>query len=62
VSAKPNGLLTWNINEISNALKIGPDDVREYFTDERRVMEATTMTQPTSKPYTVTPDFSAGIV
>ncbi len=37
MSAKPNGLLTWNINEIANALKIGESDVREYFTDGRRV-------------------------
>lgn len=37
MSAKPNGLLSWNINEISTALKIGTDDVREYFTDGRRV-------------------------
>jgi len=37
MSAQPNGLLTWNINEISTALKIGVDDVREYFTDGRRV-------------------------
>jgi len=37
MSAKPNGLLTWHINEIANALKIGESDVREYFTDGRRV-------------------------
>jgi hypothetical protein len=37
MSAKPNGLLTWNINKIANALKIGESDVREYFTDGRRV-------------------------
>lgn len=37
MSAKPNGLLTWNVDEISSALKIGADDVREYFTDGRRV-------------------------
>ena len=37
MSAKPNGLLTWNIHEISCALKIGTDDVRAYFTDGRRV-------------------------
>jgi hypothetical protein len=37
MSAQPNGLLTWNIIEISSALKIGPEDVREYFTDGRRV-------------------------
>ena len=37
MSAKPNGLLTWNVSEIANALKIGESDVREYFTDGRRV-------------------------
>lgn len=37
MSAQPNGLLTWNISEISSALKIGAADVREYFTDGRRV-------------------------
>ena len=37
MGAKPNGLLSWNISEISNAPKIGVDDVREYFTDGRRV-------------------------
>ena len=37
MSAQPNGLLTWNISEIANALKIGEADVHEYFTDGRRV-------------------------
>jgi hypothetical protein len=37
MSAQPNGLLTWNIGEISSAFKIGESDVREYFTDGRRV-------------------------
>jgi hypothetical protein len=37
MSAQPNGLLTWNISEISSALKIGAADIREYFTDGRRV-------------------------
>lgn len=37
MSAQPNGLLTWNISEISSALRIGESDVREYFTDGRRV-------------------------
>lgn len=37
MSAQPNGLLTWDISEIANALKIGESDVREYFTDGRRV-------------------------
>jgi len=33
----PNGILSWNIEEIARALKINPEDVREYFTDGRRV-------------------------
>ena len=33
----PNGILSWNIEEIARALKIKPEDVREYFTDGRRV-------------------------
>ena len=37
MSAKPNGLLAWDIDEISSALKISAADVREYFTDGRRV-------------------------
>lgn len=37
MSAKPNGLLAWDIDAISSALKISNDDVREYFTDGRRV-------------------------
>lgn len=37
MSARPNGLLAWDIDEISSALKISAADVREYFTDGRRV-------------------------
>jgi hypothetical protein len=37
MSARPNGLLTWNVGEIAAALKITAADVREYFTDGRRV-------------------------
>ena len=33
----PGGMLSWNLEEIARALKIGTDDVREYFTDGRRV-------------------------
>lgn len=33
----PNGHLSWNLEEISSALKISVEDVREYFTDGRRV-------------------------
>lgn len=32
-----NGVLKWDINEIAKALKIRPEDVKEYFTDGRRV-------------------------
>jgi hypothetical protein len=37
MAAQPTGILTWNLEEISRALKIRPDDVRLYFTDGRRV-------------------------
>jgi len=33
----PNGRFTWDIEEISKALKITKEDVRVYFTDGRRV-------------------------
>jgi hypothetical protein len=33
----PNGVLLWNLQEIARALRIKEDDVREYFTDGRRV-------------------------
>lgn len=34
---KPSGKLTWDLDAIAHALKIQPADVREYFTDGRRV-------------------------
>ncbi|HDG67534.1 MAG TPA: hypothetical protein ENG11_00110 [candidate division Zixibacteria bacterium] len=34
---EPNGVLSWDIEQIAKALKIKPEDVREYFTDGRRV-------------------------
>jgi len=34
---KKNGILSWDIEEIARALKISKTDVREYFTDGRRV-------------------------
>ena len=34
---EPAGRLTWDLNAIAAALKIQPEDVREYFTDGRRV-------------------------
>ncbi len=33
----PNGNLIWDIQDIAKALKISPTEVREYFTDGRRV-------------------------
>ena len=35
--ATANGLLKWDILQIAEALKIPQDDVRDYFTDGRRV-------------------------
>jgi hypothetical protein len=32
-----SGVLSWDINEISLALKLSPEQVRQYFTDGRRV-------------------------
>ena len=32
-----SGRLTWDLDEVSRALKISPTDVRAYFTDGRRV-------------------------
>jgi len=37
MSADPNGILSWDVHEIAKVLKIRPEDVREYFTDGRRV-------------------------
>lgn len=37
MTREPNGKLMWNVNEIAHALKISAEDVREYFTDGRRV-------------------------
>ena len=34
---KPSGSLDWNIEKLASALKISPEDVKEYFTDGRRV-------------------------
>ena len=35
--AKPDGHLKWILTDIAAALKLKPEDVREYFTDGRRV-------------------------
>lgn len=37
MTSKPDGVLTWNLDDIAQALKISSQDVREYFTDGRRV-------------------------
>ncbi len=33
----PKGVLSWDVEAIAKALKISENDVREYFTDGRRV-------------------------
>lgn len=35
--SKPKNSLTWDIQQLSKAMKIKPRDVKEYFTDGRRV-------------------------
>ena len=37
MSKEPNGTIVWKIEEIAQALRISVEDVREYFTDGRRV-------------------------
>jgi len=37
MSAQPRGTLSWILPELAKALRIGEADVREYFTDGRRV-------------------------
>jgi hypothetical protein len=34
---KNSDVLSWNINDLSKALRISKKDVREYFTDGRRI-------------------------
>lgn len=34
---KPHGILTWDLNQISDSLKLTPKDTKDYFTDGRRV-------------------------
>ncbi|MCW5829006.1 MAG: hypothetical protein KIT79_06785 [Deltaproteobacteria bacterium] len=34
---RPRGLISWNLSELALALKIDEKDVREYFTDGRRI-------------------------
>ena len=33
----PNGFLNWDISQLSEAMQIPEEDVRDYFTDGRRV-------------------------
>jgi len=37
MARKPNGTLSWEVDEIAKVFKISRADVREYFTDGRRV-------------------------
>jgi len=37
MAKRRTGTIAWNIDDISNALKINVEDVKEYFTDGRRV-------------------------
>lgn len=37
MAKRRTGMIAWNINDISKALKINVEDVKEYFTDGRRV-------------------------
>jgi hypothetical protein len=37
MSAQPRGTLSWSLPELARALHVGEPDVREYFTDGRRV-------------------------
>src|SRR3989339_93837 len=34
---KRNGIFNWDVEQIDNALKITKDEVKEYFTDGRRI-------------------------
>ncbi len=33
----PDAIISWDIDDLSNALKIHPEDVNAYFTDGRRI-------------------------
>jgi hypothetical protein len=35
--SEPSGSLRWDIAELARAMKVSPADVREYFTDGRRI-------------------------
>jgi hypothetical protein len=37
MAAQPSGKLSWSLSELARALRVGEADVREYFTDGRRV-------------------------
>jgi hypothetical protein len=34
---KPQGILSWDLGQIADSLKLTPNDTRDYFTDGRRV-------------------------
>ncbi len=33
----PKGNIEWSVEDLASSLKIGPTDVKEYFTDGRRI-------------------------
>lgn len=37
MSAQPFGTLSWNLSDLAKALHVKESDVREYFTDGRRI-------------------------
>jgi len=37
MAAQPSGLLSWNLAELARVLRVTEADVREYFTDGRRI-------------------------
>ena len=37
MAAQPSGLLSWNLADLARVLRVSELDVREYFTDGRRV-------------------------
>lgn len=37
MAARPSGILTWNLKALAQLLMVSEDDVREYFTDGRRI-------------------------
>lgn len=37
MAAQPDGTLSWDVQDIARVLKVGTGDVKDYFTDGRRV-------------------------